>query len=49
VGALQKVAQKIGDAGIDIIYMYGTAGAGKSPICVFKTVDDKKAIKVINK
>jgi hypothetical protein len=49
VGALQKVAQKISDAGIDIIYMYGTAGAGKSPICVFKTVDDRKAVRVINK
>jgi hypothetical protein len=48
-GALQKVAKKIADAGIDIIYMYGTAGAGRSPVCVFKTVDDKKAIKVINK
>ena len=48
-GALQKVAEKIADAGIDIIYMYGTAGTGKSPVCVFKTVDDKKAIKVINK
>jgi hypothetical protein len=49
VGALQKVAKKIADAGIDIIYMYGTAGTGKASICVFKTVDDKKAVKVINK
>ena len=49
VGALQKVAKKIADAGIDIIYMYGTAGTGKASICVFKTVDDTKAIKVINK
>jgi len=48
-GALQKVAQKIADAGIDIIYMYGTAGTGKSSICVFKTVDDNKAIRAINK
>ena len=48
-GALQKVAEKIADAGIDIIYMYGTAGTGKASICVFKTVDDKKAVKVINK
>ena len=49
VGALQKVAKKISDAGIDIIYMYGTAGIGKASICVFKTADDKKAVKVINK
>jgi hypothetical protein len=49
VGELQKVAKKISDGGIDINYMYGTAGTGKSSICVFKTSDDKKAIKVINK
>jgi hypothetical protein len=49
VGALQKVAQKIADAGIDIIYMYGTAGTGKASMCIFKTVDDKKAIRVISK
>lgn len=49
VGELQKVAKKIADAGININHMYGTAGAGKSSIIVFKTVDDKKAIKIINK
>ena len=49
VGELQKVAKKISDSRIDIYYMYGTAGTGKSSICVFKTADDKKAIKVINK
>lgn len=49
VGELQKVAKKIADAGINIHFMYGTAGAGKTSICVFKTDDDKKAIKVINK
>jgi hypothetical protein len=48
-GELQKVAKKIADAGIDIEYMYATAGAGKTAACVFKTADDKKAIKVINK
>ncbi len=48
-GELKKVAKKIADADIDIIYMYGTAGVGKSAICVFKTIDDKKAIRVINK
>jgi len=49
VGELQKVAEKIADAGIDIYYMYGTVGTGKSSLCVFKTADDNKAIKVINK
>lgn len=46
---LQKVAKKIADAGINIDYMYGTAAAGKSSTCVFKTSDDKKAIRAINK
>jgi len=49
VGELQKVAKKIADAGININYMYGTAGAGKTSTCIFKTADDRKAIKVINK
>ncbi len=48
-GELQKVAKKIADAGIDIEYMYATAGKGKTATGVFKTADDKKAIKVINK
>ena len=48
-GELQKVAKKIAGAGIDIIYVYGTAGTGKISTCIFKTADDKKAIKVINK
>jgi len=49
VGELQKVAKKIADAGVDINYMYGAAGTGKSSICVFKTANDNKAIKAINK
>lgn len=48
-GELQKVAKKIGDAGIDIEYMYATAGAGKTATCIFRTADDKKAIRAINK
>jgi len=49
VGELKKVAKRIADAGINIDYMYGTAAAGKSSTCVFKTSDDRKAIRVINK
>ena len=48
-GELEKVAKRMADAGIDIEYMYATAGAGKSTTCVFKTANDMKAIKVINK
>jgi hypothetical protein len=49
VGELEKVARKIADAGVDILYLYGTAGTGKTSICIFKTANDNKAIKAINK
>ncbi|RJQ48731.1 MAG: hypothetical protein C4538_03355 [Nitrospiraceae bacterium] len=48
-GELHKVAKKIGDAGINIHYMYATAGAGKSSACILKTSDDKKVISLVNK
>jgi hypothetical protein len=48
-GELQKIAKRIANAGIDIEYMYATAGAGKSTTCILKTADDKNTIKVINK
>ena len=47
VGQLKKTTARISDAGIDIEYMYGTAGTGKAAICIFKTANDNKAIKVI--
>ncbi len=49
VGELQKVADKIADAGINIDYMYGTTGTGRFSVCVFKTSDNRKAVRVINK
>ena len=49
IGELQKVSEKIADAGINIDYMYGTTGTGRSSVCVFKTSDNKKAVGVINK
>ena len=49
VGELHKVAKKIADAGININYVYGTTGIGKSSSCVFKTTDNTKAIIAINK
>lgn len=48
-GELRKVAKAIADAGINIIYMYGTTAAGRSATCIFSTSDNKKAVKVINK
>jgi hypothetical protein len=44
-GELQRVAKRLADAGIDVEYMYATAAPGKTATCVFKTADDKKAIK----
>src|ERR1700690_60817 len=48
-GAIEKVAGTIAAAGIDIVYIYGTAGSCKNPLCVIKTADDKKALKALNK
>jgi hypothetical protein len=48
-GELQKVAKKIADGDIDIEYMYATAGMSKTATCVFKTADNSKTVKVINK
>ncbi len=48
-GELQKVAKKLADAGINIIYTYGTTTAGRSATCIFATSDDAQAIKLINK
>lgn len=46
-GEIQKVAEKIADAGIDILYNYGSAGSGRTSFCVFRTDNDKKAMKAI--
>ncbi len=48
-GELQKVAKKLADAGINIIYMYGTTGTGRTATCIFTTSDDVKAVKLLNK
>jgi len=47
-GQIHKVAKKISDAGIDIYYVYGSPARGKMTI-IFKTADDKKAIRLLNK
>lgn len=48
-GELQKVAKKFVDAGINIIYLYGTTVSSRSATCVFATSDDAKAVRLINK
>ncbi|HXX57235.1 MAG TPA: hypothetical protein VEI96_04485 [Thermodesulfovibrionales bacterium] len=47
VGALEKISRIIANAGIMIYYFYSTTSSGKTATCVFKTADDKKAIKVL--
>ena len=49
VGELEKVSAILAEADIDIQYTYGTAGSKRSTFCVFKTDQDAKAIRVINK
>ena len=49
VGALERISGAIADAGIMIYYFYSTTSSGKTATCVFKTADDKNAIKVLSK
>jgi hypothetical protein len=46
VGQLQQAARKISDAGIDIAYVYGSPVKQKMTL-IFKTADDKKALKAL--
>lgn len=48
-GELQKVAKKIGEAGINIAYLYGTTVSGRTATCILASSDDTRAIKLINK
>jgi hypothetical protein len=48
VGQLHQAAKKIATSGIDIYYLYGTPAKGKMTI-IFKTENDKKALKVLAK
>ena len=47
VGALERIAKLIADAGINIYYFYATTSAGATAMTVMKTADDKKAIKAL--
>ena len=46
IGQLQQTARKISDAGIDIAYVYGSPVKNKMTL-IFKTADDKKALKAL--
>jgi hypothetical protein len=47
-GELGKIAGKVSKAGVDIDYLYGTAGSRTSTV-VIKTRDDAKALKALRK
>ncbi len=49
IGALERISRIISNAGINIYYVYSTTTSGKTASCVFKTADDKQAIKVLHK
>ncbi len=49
VGALEQIARIVANAGIMIYYFYSTTSSGKTATCVFKTADDKKAMRVLCK
>jgi hypothetical protein len=47
-GQLQKVAKKVPEADVDINYVYVSPSGGKMTV-MFKTADDKKVLKALNK
>jgi hypothetical protein len=46
VGQLRETAKKISDAGVDIHTVYGSPVRGRMTV-IFKTADDKKALKAL--
>ena len=49
VGALERIAKLVSDAGIMIYYFYSTTSTGKMASCVIRIADDRKAIKILQK
>ncbi len=49
VGQLEKVSKKISDAGINIIFLYGSPGKGKTGTLVIQTANNRKAMKLLEK
>lgn len=49
VGQLEKISKIIADAGIDILFVYGSPGKGRTGTLVLKTLNDSKALKLIRK
>jgi len=49
VGQLEKVSKKIAEAGINIIFIYGSPGKGKTATLVLHTANDRKTMKLLEK
>jgi hypothetical protein len=49
VGQLEKIAKKIADASINIIFIYGSPGKGKTGTLVLHTANDRKTMKLLEK
>ncbi len=47
-GQLRQVAKQISDTGVDVRYVYGSPAKGKMTL-IFKTSDDKKALRALKK
>jgi len=48
VGQLRQVAKQISDIGVDVHFVYGSPVKGKMTL-IFKTADDKRALKTLGK
>ncbi len=48
VGTAAEIGVKLGDAGIDIRYIYATSAAAGESVAIFRTADNDKAIEVLS-
>lgn len=48
VGAAALLGAHLGNAGIDILYSYASSSGGSQFFAVFKTIDDERAMRVLD-
>jgi len=49
VGALDEVARKIAEAGVNIDYIYGTGGGAETATVIFATDEDDEVLELVNR
>lgn len=49
VGALDEVARKVAEAGVNIDYVYGTGGGADVATVIFATDDDDEVVELVNR